>query len=69
MSVGGFGITLLGVVWAEFFLAFVLLIARLYTGLWIVRRVREDLYLAILTFVCSPAHQILTQRPCADLRG
>lgn len=51
LAIGGYGPTLLAVLWVEFFVAFALLLARIYTTWRITRRVRLDLYLTLLTFV------------------
>lgn len=47
----GYGPTVLAVSWMEFGIAFILLIARIYTTIGITRNARIDLYLALLTFV------------------
>jgi hypothetical protein len=51
LALGGYGLTLLGVVWAEFVLGFVVLVARIFTTLKITHRIKLDLHLAFLTFV------------------
>ena len=45
------GITLLGVCWAEFFLATVFIGTRMYSAFRVLHRVAMDLYLALFTFV------------------
>lgn len=47
----GYGTTLLVVTWVEAAIAFLLLLARVYTTWRITRHVRSDLFLTLLTFV------------------
>jgi hypothetical protein len=47
----GYGTTLLVVTWVEASVAFLLLLARVYTTWWITQRIRSDLFLTLLTFV------------------
>lgn len=47
----GYGTTLLVVTWVEGAIAFLLLLARIYTTWRITRHIRSDLYLTLLTFV------------------
>ncbi|KKA22208.1 hypothetical protein T310_3772 [Rasamsonia emersonii CBS 393.64] len=58
LAIGGYGPTLLAVLWVEFFVAFALLLARIYTTWRITRRVRLDLYLTLLTFAIATASAV-----------
>lgn len=49
---GGYGPTLLTVSWVEFAICTALIIARVYTAWVVTRRVKLDLYLTLLTYVC-----------------
>ncbi|KAL1968738.1 hypothetical protein VTN77DRAFT_1564 [Rasamsonia byssochlamydoides] len=58
LAIGGYGPTLLVVIWVEFVIAFALLLARIYTTWKITRRIRLDLYLTLLTFAIATASAV-----------
>lgn len=50
-GISNYGTTLVIVSWVEFALGLTVISARIYTSLFITRRIGLDLYFAILTFV------------------
>jgi hypothetical protein len=68
VPLASYGRTLLIVSWVEAAIASILLLARVYTTWRIIRHIRSDLYLALLTFVWHH-HPLITSLGCSDYVG